>query len=120
MINYTVIATYTYPSELIVVRSLLESNGIECYVRDELTVQVHNFYSNAIGGIRMEIPNDQIDLAKQLMIENGFQNYLCLSDDEDLVNSKRRMLSALKVGIIFSIVATVVLFLVLFGFSQNE
>ncbi len=76
MNDYQLLATFTYPTELVVVRSLLESNNIDCFVRDELTVQVHNFYSNAIGGIRLEVPTDQYQRAHQLLLENGFNNHL--------------------------------------------
>lgn len=118
MKNYTVIATFTYPSELIVIKGLLESNGIECYVRDELTVQVHNFYSNAIGGIRMEIPDDQIDLAKKLIIESGFKNHLSINENSNSVkNSNQSILKIIKLGVIFSIIATIILFGVIYGLS---
>ncbi|MEM7380858.1 MAG: DUF2007 domain-containing protein [Bacteroidota bacterium] len=79
MKDYQLIATFTYPTELVVVRSLLESNNIDCFVRDELTVQVHNFYSNAIGGIRLEVPADQYERAHQLLLDNGFDNHLISS-----------------------------------------
>lgn len=58
--------TYTLPHELAIHRSKLESMGIECFVKDELTVQVHNFYSNAIGGVKLQVK--EIDLEDALMI----------------------------------------------------
>ncbi len=44
-----------FPSELAVVKSKLESEGIECKVLDEHTVQVYNFLSQAIGGVRLQV-----------------------------------------------------------------
>lgn len=70
------IATFTYPSDLLIARSLLESMNIACNVKDELTVQVHNFYSNAIGGITLEVATDKYDAAKNLLLERGFESYL--------------------------------------------
>jgi hypothetical protein len=37
------IATYSNISELSIARGRLEADGIECFVQDELTVQVYNF-----------------------------------------------------------------------------
>ena len=53
------IATFTYPAETFVIKSKLESEGIECFIKDELTIQSHNFLSNAIGGLKLQVnPND--------------------------------------------------------------
>ena len=40
--------TFTYPHEAHLAKNYLESEGIETEIRDELTAQVNNFYSNAI------------------------------------------------------------------------
>lgn len=66
------IATFTLPSELIVVRGRLESEGVECFTKDELTVQVHNFYSNAIGGVKLQVRHEDVELANQILTELGF------------------------------------------------
>jgi transketolase C-terminal domain/subunit len=39
MDDFITIATFVFPSELVVAKSKLESEGIECRVLDELTVQ---------------------------------------------------------------------------------
>lgn len=70
------IATFTYPSDLLIARGLLESMNIACFVKNELTVQVHNFYSNAIGGITLEVEVEKYDAAKNLLLERGFEDYL--------------------------------------------
>lgn len=56
------VATYTYPHEMAISKSKLEAYGIECFVRDELTVQVNNFYSNAIGGVKLEVKENEADI----------------------------------------------------------
>jgi len=76
MKDFQHIATFSYPSDLTIAKSLLESRDIECYVKDELTIQVHNFVSNAIGGITLEIPKDKYASARSLLIESGFENDL--------------------------------------------
>lgn len=72
MNSYVTIATFTFPSELAIVRGRLESEGIECYVADELTVQVHNFYSNALGGIKLQVNEKQAAEAIEILKELGY------------------------------------------------
>lgn len=72
MDNFITLATFTYPSEMVAIRGRLESEGIECYVKDELTVQIYNFYSNAIGGIRLEVRQSDYETARQILVETGF------------------------------------------------
>jgi len=70
--NLVTVIRFVYPHELGIPRSLLESEGIECFVRDEYTVSVHPFYSNAIGGIKLQVKERDAQLAMELLIEGGF------------------------------------------------
>jgi hypothetical protein len=36
-------------------RGKLESEGIQTFLKDEATVQVYNFYSNAVGGVKLQV-----------------------------------------------------------------
>ncbi|MEX0315687.1 MAG: hypothetical protein AB3N18_16035 [Allomuricauda sp.] len=67
MDNPITIATYTFPHEVFVDRSKLEAFGIECFVKDELTIQVHNFYSNALGGIKLQVQSKDVEKAKEIL-----------------------------------------------------
>jgi len=60
-----------FPTEMSVVKSKLESEGIECKVLDEHTVQVHNFLSQAIGGVRLQVASSDFEKARAILIENG-------------------------------------------------
>lgn len=71
---FQTIAVFTYPTELFVAKAFLESHGIECFVKDEMTIQVHNFYSNAIGGIKLQVTEKDYGKARDLLIQNGFIN----------------------------------------------
>ena len=72
MNHFQTVAVFTYPTDLFVAKSFLESHEIECFVRDEMTIQVHNFYSNAIGGIKLEVNAQDYEKARSLLIQNGF------------------------------------------------
>jgi hypothetical protein len=47
--------SYRDLAEAIVARSLLEAEGIEAWVRDENLVRLDWMYSNAVGGIRLQV-----------------------------------------------------------------
>jgi hypothetical protein len=66
------IRTFTYPHEMEVVRGHLESEGIECFVDDELTAQVNPFYSNAIGGVKLKIKVSDLLSAREILKESGY------------------------------------------------
>ena len=55
--------------ELAVAKSLLESNDIYCFLKDELTYQVHPF---AIGGVKLQVREEDAPRAIELLIEGGF------------------------------------------------
>jgi len=65
------IMTFTYPHEAYIVKGRLESDGIPVQIRDELTTQVNNFYSNAIGGVKLLIPQEDYKRAMEILIKTG-------------------------------------------------
>ena len=71
MREFVTLMNLTYPADVIAPKGKLESEGIEVFVKDQLTVQVHNFYSNAIGGIRLQVPAEDFERAKTILLENG-------------------------------------------------
>jgi hypothetical protein len=69
---FKTIATFTLPSELAIAKSKLESEGITCRTLDELTVQSYNLLSNAIGGVKLQVDQQNIEKAIELLREGGF------------------------------------------------
>ena len=72
MNNLTTIISFVYPHEPGIPRSLLESEGIECFLRDEMIVSVDPFYSNAIGGIKLQVWESDAERATEILIGGGF------------------------------------------------
>ena len=72
MKEFITILTFTFPHEMEIVRGRLESEGIECNVLDEFTVQVHNFYSQAIGGIKLQVKKDDLPKALEVLKASGY------------------------------------------------
>lgn len=61
------IKTFTYPHEAYVIRGKLESEGIQTFLKDEMTVQVYNFYSNAVGGVKLQVPSEDVERALSII-----------------------------------------------------
>jgi len=72
MNNWVNIITFTYPHEAYIIRGRLESEGIEVMLNDELTTQVCNFYSNAIGGVKLLVQDFDYDKAYKILVESGY------------------------------------------------
>ena len=74
MEDWVTIISLTYPNEAYMVQAYLESQGIRTTLKDEFTVQVNNFYSNAIGGVKVMVKEDDFNDAMKLLQEGGYLN----------------------------------------------
>ncbi len=72
MNDWITIISFTYPHEAHLAKGKLESEGIEVFIKDELTVQMNNFYSNAIGGVKLLVKESDYDNAHRILIESGY------------------------------------------------
>ncbi|PVW15173.1 putative signal transducing protein [Marixanthomonas spongiae] len=71
MENFVIIATFTYQSEYAVLALLLEQHDIPHVFLNETMASVFPFYSNAIGGIRLQVHKKDEARAKKI-IEDFF------------------------------------------------
>ena len=72
MENWETIITFTYPQDAHIAQGFLESEGVESILKDELTVQVQNFYSNAIGGVKLQVKSEDIENATSILKNGGY------------------------------------------------
>lgn len=72
--NQIIIHSFTLPHEAHLAKTFLESHGITVELRDELTTQVDNFLSNAIGGIKLQVPEEEAQRTLTLLQEAGYIN----------------------------------------------
>lgn len=70
--NWVVIYTSVYPQDIYAPKNLLESEGITALVRDELTAQVNNFYSTAIGGVKLLVHRDELEHSLEVLMRGGY------------------------------------------------
>ena len=70
--TYITILTVNHPNELVVIKARLESEGVLYNVKDELLTQINPFYSNAIGGVKLQVKEEDLQQALKILEENGF------------------------------------------------
>lgn len=66
------IQTFTFPAEAYTAKAKLESCGINVFLKNEHTTQVINIYSNAIGGVELQVESELAEEAIKILKEGGF------------------------------------------------
>lgn len=69
--KFITVKTFTFPHEAQVLKGRLESEGINVYLQDELTVQAHNFLSNATGGVKLQVWSADMEKAIPILQQVG-------------------------------------------------
>ena len=72
MPNLITIWSFPYQHQLLIIRGRLESEGIETYTQDELTIQIDPLYSNALGGIKLMVSEADAGRAIEILAEAGY------------------------------------------------
>ncbi len=61
------IASYTFLPEAHIAKASLEAAEIPVFITDEHTINMHWLYANAIGGVKLLVPQDRAEEAKCLL-----------------------------------------------------
>jgi hypothetical protein len=61
------VATYSFPYEAEISRATLESNGIMAFVADAHTINMQWLYSNAMGGVRVQVQRKNFEAARLIL-----------------------------------------------------
>ena len=67
MKNFKTIAIFQYPAEYVVLKLLFDQEEIHYFFENETMISVFPFYSNAIGGIRLQVHVNDIDRAEEII-----------------------------------------------------
>jgi len=62
-----VIATYTKMEDAHLAVSKLEGSGVQAWLRDEATANLYWLYSNAIGGVKVEVADENVERAREVL-----------------------------------------------------
>lgn len=63
---------FQHPYETVVVKHLLELEGIPCFLKDEAMTQVMPFYTFASGGVQLQVRKEEITKAVEALKNGGF------------------------------------------------
>ena len=63
------IRRYRDQPEAFLARSVLESAGIACYLRDENTIRIEWVWSNYMGGMRLQVPEADVEAAEAILAQ---------------------------------------------------
>jgi len=63
------VRTFDNPIDAHMLKSKLESEGVSCYLQDEHTIAIDPLVSNALGGIKLKINEEDIDKTKSILNE---------------------------------------------------
>ena len=64
---FKLIRRYQYSSEAIIFKGKLESEGISVFIRDNNTIDAYPLYSNAVGGVKLFVKNDDFIKANEIL-----------------------------------------------------
>ncbi|MEJ2361760.1 MAG: DUF2007 domain-containing protein [Gammaproteobacteria bacterium] len=64
------IASYSFPHEAHVARANLDAAGIPAFIADEHTINMQWLYSNALGGVRLQVPAQYVDKAREVLSQD--------------------------------------------------
>lgn len=64
------IATYDRPVLADFAKSMLEAEGISCYLQDDNLVAMNWLLSSAVGGVKLQVSSDNAELALKILQES--------------------------------------------------
>lgn len=76
MKHFKTIAIFQYPAEYAVLQHLFDQEEIRYVFLNETMISVFPFYSNAIGGIRLQVHIEDIEQAEKIIKNLGHSSDL--------------------------------------------
>ncbi|MDR0994906.1 MAG: DUF2007 domain-containing protein [Tannerella sp.] len=68
------IARFAFAADAQTLVAYLKSEGIDCYLRDEISSQILAGYAD-VGGVRVEVLENEVPQALKVMEEGGYASY---------------------------------------------
>jgi len=111
MNNFVILASYRDLIEAEIVKGHLEAEGIQCVLTDDNTVAVNPFYSNAVGGVKLKVFQEDYDKAIAII---GTAKDVPVDEDDVLTSRLMTPLQSTK-GILIFIAVILVAALLLYA-----
>ncbi len=65
--QFVILRRYRDLPEAVVVKSILDSGGVECFLTDENLIRMDWFWSGLLGGVKLWVRQQDIDEARSLL-----------------------------------------------------
>ena len=69
---FITVATFNYAYETAIPKALLESEGILCYVKDEISMYIQPFFSTNGIGIKLQVNKEDVEDAIRILKGGGY------------------------------------------------
>lgn len=66
------IATFSHAFNMHVMKGRLETEGIPAFAKDEHTISVNPLYGGALGGIKLQVREEDVPEAERILAEAGY------------------------------------------------
>lgn len=112
------ISTYSFPYEAHIAKAKLDSEAIPAFIADEHTINMQWLYSNALGGVKLQVPEHFAEQALALLREDDQQALFeqeggdfpvcpeCGSSDTEYYRIGRRLAFLVFLGLDFPLFPT--------------
>jgi len=80
--NFVTVATFANSIEANLAKQMLQAGGIRCYLANEMTVDTVWYWTIAVGWIRLQVPQADVELAWSILGETD----LNVPDAEDQID----------------------------------
>jgi len=65
--NLVTVRQFTNVSDALLAKGVLDSAGVEAFLADENIVRVDWFYSNLVGGVKVQVKEEDVDAANEVL-----------------------------------------------------
>lgn len=127
MANWITIITFNHDYDAHLAKSRLEADGIEVILKDELTTQLQHHINAAIGGIKLQVKEEQLIKALHILKSLGYNLGTTKQDmfwkKLEQYTNKLPVINQFDVQIRFMFIAAIVMLLlgipIYFFFAQS-
>jgi DNA-directed RNA polymerase subunit RPC12/RpoP len=101
--DFILLQSFTNYIDAHIILGRLQEEGINCWLKDENVVTVNPILTNAAGGIKLMVSEDQFEKAQNLLLQfdkekrNSFTCPYCSSGNIELISSNREPANWLSV-----------------------
>ena len=67
MEDFETIAIFNHSHEIIVLKHILEQEGIHYFFENEITLSVAPFYTSALGGIKLKVHRNDFETVQEIL-----------------------------------------------------